>query len=78
MDSIEMINEVLEEGKVKNEPIFDSQSISQTKQVLAMKVKEEPIDIEIKTSKSQIESTSEEIELKSEEKYLTSEEFTAN
>ena len=57
-----MINEVLEEGKVKNEPILDSQSISQIKQVLAVKVKEEPIDIEIKTSKSQIESTSEEIE----------------
>jgi hypothetical protein len=41
--SIEVSNEV----KVKNEPICDFQSISPSKK--ANKVKEEPIDIEMKT-----------------------------
>jgi hypothetical protein len=48
-----MSNEVSDEVRVKNEPICDSQSISQTKK--AMKVKEEPKDIEMQTSKSHIE-----------------------
>ena len=47
MYSSEKSNQILEEVRVKNEPICYTQSISQTKQVLAMKVKEEPIDIEI-------------------------------
>ena len=63
-----------EEVRVKNEPICDSQSISQTKK--ANKVKEEPIDIEMQTSKSHIKSMSEEVELKAEEKFSASEEFT--
>ena len=46
---MEESNEVLDEVTVKNEPIYDNQSISHTK--IEMKVKEEPIDIEIETSK---------------------------
>ena len=49
---------------VKDEPIYDSQSISETKEVRAMKVKEEPIN-------AQIEKRSEE-----EEKFSKTEEFT--
>ena len=64
------------EVRVKNEPICDSQSISDKREVLAMKVKEEQIDIEMQTSKSHIESRSEEVELKAEEKFSASEEFT--
>lgn len=74
MASIEKSNEVSDEVRVKNEPICDSQSISETK-VLAMKVKEEPIDIDIQTNKSHIESTSLKIEVKSEEKFSTIEEL---
>lgn len=47
-----MINEVSEEARVKNEPIFDCQSISETK--TAKQVKEEPIGIEIQTIEIQI------------------------
>ena len=50
---MEQSNEVI----VKNEPICDCQSISQTKEVLATKVKEEPKDI-------QTMQTSEETEVK--------------
>ena len=55
--------------KVKNESICDSQSISQSKK--ENKVKEEPIDIELKTFNSQIEVKAEE-----EEKFSSTEEFT--
>ena len=44
MASFEGSNEISEEVRVKNEPICDNQSISQTKK--AMKEKEEPIEIE--------------------------------
>ena len=54
------------EVRVKNEPICYSQSISKTKR--AMKVKEEPKDIEMQTSKSHIE-------VKAEEKFSKTEEF---
>ena len=50
-----MINEVSEEARVKNESIFDSKLIFETK--TAKQLKEEPIDIEIqKSSNSHIES----------------------
>jgi hypothetical protein len=62
------MEEVLNDVSVKNEPICYSQSISQTKEVLGMKIKEEPIEIEMKKSKSHIES-------KSEEKFSAREEF---
>ena len=63
---MELSNEVI----VKNEPICDCQSISQTKEVLATKVKEEPKDI-------QTMQTSEETEVKEkgEEKFSAREEF---
>ena len=61
--------EVLDDVRVKNEPICDSQSISQTKQ--ENKVKEEPIDVEIQSSKPQIE-----VKAELEEKYSAREEFT--
>ena len=77
------------EVRVKNEPIYDSQSIPQNKEASlsnslpnrtqsneAIRIKEEPIDIEMKTSKSQIESRSEEeVEIKTEEKFSATEEF---
>ena len=46
--------------------------------ILSTKVKEEPIDIEIQSSKPLIESRSEEVEVKAEEeeKFSTREEFT--
>ena len=116
--------------RVKNEPIYDSQLISETKEtsnnqpnrtqsnnnhlikykrksisindykrtresisnddnpnneqpnkrrrqsIVAMRIKEEPIDIEMQTSKSHIESRSEEeVEIKAEEKFSATEEF---
>ena len=61
MASFEKSNEVLDEVRVKNEPICDKQSISQIKK--AMKVKEEPIDMP------------EEVEIKAEEKFSATEEF---
>ena len=66
-------NEILDEVRVKNEPISYSQSISQTKED---KLKKEPKDNEIQTSKSHIKSTSEEVEIKAEEKFSAAEEFT--
>ena len=59
----------MEEVRVKNEPICFSHSISQTKR--ATEVKEEPIDIEMKTYKL------EEVKVKAEkeEKFSASEEF---
>ena len=71
MASFKKSNEVLDEVRVKNEPICYSQSISQTKK--SNKVKEEPIDIEMKTFNSQIEVKAEELE---EEKFSSTEEFT--
>ena len=107
----------LNEVRVKNEPIYDSQSISETREtkhlikherksisindskltresissdhsnneqpnkdkrqlIDSMRIKEEPIDIEMKKSKSHIESRSEEeVEIKAEEKYSATEEF---
>ena len=60
---------------VKNEPICDNQSISETSET-NKKVKEERLDIEMQTtSKSQIESISEEVEVKAEEKFSSTEEF---
>ena len=55
--------------KVKNEPIWDSQSISETREAKRQsnKVKKEPIDNEIETSKS-------EIKVKTEEKFSSSRE----
>ena len=108
--------EASNEVKVKNEPIFDSQSTSDTRKATtntnqqsikherqfilisdskrtreyilsdhqpnkrkrqSMKVKEEPKDIEMQASKSQIESMSEEVEIKTdeEEKFSATEEF---
>ena len=52
--------------KVKNEPICNSQSISQSKK--ENKVKEEPIDIELKNFNFQIE-------VKSEDKFSATKEF---
>ena len=65
--------EKLDEVRVKNEPICDSQSIPESK--ISKKVKEEPIDNDIETSKSHIESKSEEVEIKAEEKFSATEEF---
>ena len=77
------------EERVKNELIYDNQSIPQNKEatlsnslpnmtqsIVSMRIKEEPIDIEMKTSKSHIESRSEEeVEIKTEEKFSATEEF---
>ena len=57
--------EVSNEVRVKNEPFCYSQPISETREA---KVKEEPIDIEIETSKSQID-------VKAEKKFSETEEF---
>ena len=57
----------MEEVRVKNEPICYTQSISQEN-----KVKEEPIDVKIQSSKLQIEVKAE----KEEEKFSAREEFT--
>ena len=54
------------EVRVKDEPIYDSLSIAERK-VQSIKVKEEPNDIEMQTSK---------IEVKAEEKFSATEEFT--
>ena len=76
--------EASNEVKVKDEPIDDSQSISDTRKSLlssikpnktkskeqSMKVKEEPIDIEIQTSKKIFVKTEEE------EKFSATEQFT--
>ena len=59
---MEISNQVI----VKSEPICESQSISETKKVLAMIVKEEPIDNEMPTSK--------EIEVKAGEKFSATKE----
>ena len=58
------------EVRVKNEPICDSQSIPDTKEAKRQsnKVKEEPIDTDIQTAKSQVE-------VKAEEKFSATEEF---
>ena len=61
--------------RVKDEPIFYNQSISQTKKDTCKKVKKEPIENEMQTPKSQIESNSEEVEVKAEEKFSATEEF---
>ena len=61
MASFEKSNQVLDEVRVKNEPICYSQSISQTRK--SNKVKEEPIDQEV-------------IAEEEEEKYSAREEFT--
>ena len=75
MDSMKERNKVSEEvDRVKNEPICDSQFISQTK-VLVNKIKEEPIEIEMQTFQSNIEPTSEEVQVKAEEKFSATEEF---
>ena len=60
--NIEINMETSNEVKVKNEPICDSQSIPETREAKRQsnKVKNEPIDIEIQTSKSQIEVKTEE------------------
>ena len=42
---------------------------------ISMKIKEEPIDIEMQTSKSKIKSRSEEVEIKAGEKFSATEEF---
>ena len=53
--------EVSKEVRVKDETICDSQSISETKkEVLEMKVKEEPIDIEIQAEAEEKFSATEE------------------
>lgn len=57
MASMKENNKVSVEVRVKNEPICDSQFISQTK-VLVKKIKEESIEIEMQTFQSNIESTS--------------------
>ena len=56
------------EVRVKDEPICDSQSIPETREVKRRSklVKEEPIDIEIQTSQ---------VEVKVEEKFSSTEEF---
>ena len=64
MTSLEKSNEVLDEVRVKNEPMSYSHLISQTKK--AMKVKEEPIDM------------SEEVEIKAEEKFSATKEYCFN
>ena len=76
------------EVRVKNKPIFDSQSIPQNKEAIlsnslrnmtqsnkAIRIKEEPIDIEMQTSKSHIESMSKEVEIKTEQKFSEMQEF---
>ena len=57
------------EVKVKNEPICDSQSIPETREAKRQsnKVKKEPIDNELETSKTHIE-------VKTEEKFSSSRE----
>ena len=72
---------------IKNErqsiPINDSKRTredissdeNKTKSIVAMRIKEEPIDSEIQTSKSRIESISKEVEIKAEEKFSATEEF---
>ena len=94
--------EVSDQVRVKNEPIFDSQSIKHERKsiqindskrtresissddnpnseqpnkrkrqsIVAMGIKEEPIDSEIQTSKSQIE-----VKVEKEEKFSATEEF---
>ena len=66
--SMEESNQVI----VKNEPICDIQSIPETREAKRQsnKVKKEPIDIEVQTSKSQIE-------LKTEEKFSSREEVVS-
>ena len=58
-----------DEIRVKNEPICDSQSIPETREakIQSNKVKKEPIDNEIETSKTHIE-------VKTEEKFSSSRE----
>ena len=73
MTSIKKSIEASDEVKVKDETICYTEPISQTKK--APKVKEEPIDIEIKTSKSHIDSRSEEVKVKAEEKFSVTEEL---
>lgn len=58
--------EELNEVRFKNEPICYNQSISQTKKV--KKVKGEPLEIEMQTSKSHIDAKLEKIEVKEEKK----------
>lgn len=74
MASIKTSMEVSVEVRVKNEPICDTQSISETKKTLKNKVNEEQSDIEMQTSKSKIESRSEEVQVKTEEKFSATEE----
>ena len=61
--------EKLNQVRVKNEPICDSQSIQETREAKRQsnKLKKEPIDIKIETSKSHID-------VKSEEKFSSSRE----
>ena len=66
--SIKMNMEESNEVKVKNEPVYDSQSIPETIETTSNSVKKEPIDIEMQTYKSQVE-------VKAEEKFSTTEEF---
>ena len=70
MSSIEMNMEGSNKVRVKNEPICESQSISQTSETKrqSILVKEDPIDIDIQKSKSQVE-------VKVEEKFSAIEEF---
>ena len=63
------------EVRVKNEPICYNQSISQTIKATSKRAKEEPIDNEMQTPKSKIESNSEEVEVKAEEKFSATEKF---
>ena len=80
------MEKVSNEVRVKDETICDSQSISEAKSqkptvrlsIIVNKVKEEPIDNEMQTSKSHIESKSEEVEIKAEEKFSSTEEFAKN
>ena len=51
MSSMEQSKTVSVEVRVKNEPIYDSISIPESKEVQSMKVKEEPFEIEIQTLK---------------------------
>lgn len=69
--------EVINDLRVKNEPIWEDNPISDSKQdkhkrqsILSTKVKEEPKDSEMQTSNSQIEVKSEE-----EEKFSAIKEF---
>ena len=64
-------NIVSEEVRVKNEPICYSQSISQTKK--AIKVKEEPLDIEVKAEIEEKYSASEEFANKTSIAFLSEE-----